>query len=133
MTDTAEKKVARFVDVPGKSRTKIVDLDWPLEFDGKTYSSVTIRRATIGEWRTFWDEVAEGKDPYAPWFVEPREVMDALDPDDDAKVADVVDGFFPDRYRAKTEKASASASQDGVTSQPNSEDTSVSVQPKSTP
>lgn len=101
MTDTTEKKAVRFVDVPGKSRTQTIPLDWPLEFDGKTYEAVEICRSTIGAWRAYFEALDAGERIAMPCFADPLEVMDSLDADDDEKVQAAVELFFPKRFRAK--------------------------------
>lgn len=53
MTDEAqteigvEKPVAKFVDEGGRS--KLVTLEYPVEFDGKLWTEVEVRRVTGGE------------------------------------------------------------------------------------
>ncbi len=101
MTTEKETPQASFVGVAGRSRSLRVELDWPIEFDGKIYDHIIIKRATIGEWRRYFEAMAEGARLPMPCFSEPLEVIDSLDTDDDDKIQMVLDDFFPKRFLKK--------------------------------
>jgi hypothetical protein len=109
--------------VGGKPRSLTIPLDWPLEYDGKVYSEVTIRRVTIAELETFLAEAiqtieADGKYyPWPPMFDAPRAVMDALDPDDQDRISTAALDFFPRRLLELATPA-AGATQEPIPAQP---------------
>lgn len=94
MSDQAETKpIASLVG----ERSKSVPLRWPVQFDGKTYDHVTVRRMTGNEVAAFFK--AEGDAVELPMFDCPREVIDALDADDAEDVNRVVLDFLPRSMR----------------------------------
>ena len=102
MTD-AETPVARFVDADRRSET--VMLDWPINYDGKVYDRLTVRRVTAGEVARFVEAVraapAEVRATMRlPMVDAPDAVLVAFDPDDDDKVDEVISRFLPRRFRA---------------------------------
>jgi len=106
----------RFV---GDNRSEVVSLDFPLEYDGKVYSTVTVRRMTGEEIRQFLDDLLDndGGRVRFPMFDAPDAVMNALDPDDADKVDEVVERFLPRRLRPAARQSPAS----GATTSPSSE------------
>lgn len=94
-----ELKEARIVSP--KERHKDVPLDWPVEFDGKLYESVRIRRVTGREVETFLRTIgslAPGEPAPPPPMVDcPAEVYDQLDDDDRLKVEEELLPFLPRR------------------------------------
>jgi hypothetical protein len=85
-------------------RSEVVKLDWPLEFAGKVYDAITVRRPTAGEVRTFHEQAEAWKSgdpiPRLPLYDVPPEVIEALDDDDDLRLGEVVQRFLPQRFRA---------------------------------
>jgi hypothetical protein len=84
----------------GKSRSKTIVLDWPVEFAGKTYEQITVRRMTGAE-VSAWANSAGSES--LPMFDCPQEVVDALDADDAEAVSKAVIDFLPRRMRAASE------------------------------
>lgn len=81
-------------------RFEVVPLEYPIEYDGKVWTEITVRRMTLAEVRTFIKEiVADAEKARLPMFDAPDEVMDALDPDDEEAIGEVVDRFLPRRLR----------------------------------
>lgn len=107
---------ARFVG--GKPREEVVELDWPVEYDGKVYDRVTVRRISVEELRAFIESSADGASAARmPMFDVPMAVLDALDPDDDERVMKVMRDFLPRRLREAAE-ASPQAGGDTAPSSP---------------
>lgn len=100
-----ERPLPRFVG--GKPREQVVELDWPMEFDGKIYERVTIRRLTVAEIAAFTEHAMKEGNPWPAMFDLPREVLEALDPDDQDRIADVALDFLPRRLRTLAESQAA--------------------------
>jgi len=98
LTEIKEAKI-----VAPKERHIDVPLDWPIEFDGKTYDSVRIRRVTGREVEQFLSALAAAKEGALllppPMLDCPIEVYDALDDDDRFKIEEAMLSFFPRRMR----------------------------------
>ena len=97
-TIQATGPVARIVS--DKERARTVDLEWPVEFDGVLYESVTIRRLTTKEVVDFLETMAGKGDVRWPMYDVPDAVLDALDDDDAFRLDEVVKGFLPRRFQA---------------------------------
>lgn len=108
-SETTAKTEPRFV--AGKLREKRVALEWPVEYGGKTYEAIVVRRLTGQEVADFLDQLAAtGKDDptakiqFPMFFGEdgervPDELMGALDDDDAETIAQVTVDFLPRRFR----------------------------------
>lgn len=84
-----------------RPREKLVPLDYPVEYDGKVYDGIRVRRMTVAEVGAFI-EAAGGEDAKTarlPMFDAPPEVLDALDADDAERVNEVVRDFLPRALR----------------------------------
>lgn len=104
------KKPARIVS--DRPRSKTIELQWPIEFNGREYRSVTVARLTAGEVAEFQAEIEKlmANDPDAkvrfPLFrdengeVLAEDVMDALDDDDRFALEEAAADFLPRRFRA---------------------------------
>ncbi len=87
-----------------------MQLEWPLEYDGREYREITIKRLTAQEVKDLADALRalpEGTPPPRwPIFVDaegapiPEEVLDALDPDDDTMLQEAALDFLPRRFVA---------------------------------
>lgn len=107
------KKPARII--ADRPRVKVIDLQWPIEFDGREYRAIAITRLTAGEVAQFQAEIEELLKDHPdtkvrfPLFrdesgaVIPDEVMDALDDDDRFALDEAAADFLPRRYRAVAE------------------------------
>lgn len=115
-TEEAPVKEARIVSP--KERTATVELDWPIEFDGKTWNEVTIGRVTGKEVDEYLTAVLGGDTrTMLPVVKCPVEVYDALDDDDRFRVEEAALPFLPRRLR---EAAKSLESTPGDTSEPTS-------------
>ena len=98
----AEKPVARIItDLP---REKVVPLELPVEFDGKTYREIRIKRITGVEMMAYINAVRD--QPGAammPTIDCPREVYEALDADDYAEVTKAASDFLPRALKGEDE------------------------------
>lgn len=104
--------------VGSRVRQTSVLLEWPVEYAGKTYDSIGIKRLTAKEVSDFTARLDQEKVGALRWpvFVDsdgasiPDAVMDALDDDDNLALQKVMLDFLPRRFRPETEaKENASA------------------------
>lgn len=95
-----EKEVVAPKFVGDRAREKVIPLEWPLEYDGKLYEAVTVRRCTGTEIAEYVVALAGGQSPLFPGLDCPLEVYEALDADDLESVDEVVRDFLPRRFRA---------------------------------
>lgn len=91
--------VAKIVD-DGRSRSKEVPIDWPVEFGGKVWKSIKLKRCTVADLTDYLNVVAEGKKSLPPVLDCPKQVYLALDDDDGFKVDEAMQDFLPKRLRA---------------------------------
>jgi hypothetical protein len=106
MAEEAEQpKRARIISP--KERSASVTLEWPVEFDGETYESITIRRITGRELEAYIETITAmpegGLSPKSPMIDCPPEVYDALDADDRARLEAALFPFLPLSLRAAVE------------------------------
>lgn len=97
--------------VGGKVRMRTIPLDYHLEYEGRTYTSITLRRPTsieIGQWyERLFEEAKTEPDARVrfPIFEDedgnpiPGAVLDALDGEDDERVMGAAGDFLPPRLR----------------------------------
>lgn len=90
----------RFV---GRIRSKMVPLEWPIEFGGKLYESVTVSRMTAKQVSEFVEASRAGSKANLAMFDCPIEVIDALDADDSEAVNAVALDFLPRALRTDGE------------------------------
>lgn len=96
--------------VGDRPRSEVVNLAWPLEYDGMVYRAVQVSRLSVGQIERFFATFADlnATDPEAakrlrfPMFSVPDAVMDALDDDDAVRVQEVAQDFLPRRFREAT-------------------------------
>lgn len=93
----AEKPAARIVS--GKPRSRTVTLEYPVEFDGKTYTEITVHRLSGVEVRALVEAAAAGHNEASRMLDCPTEVYEALDDDDLLEVDRAVADFLPRRFR----------------------------------
>ncbi len=97
-----EPPVARIVNPAGRS--KLVPLQFPVEFDGKVWDSIEIRRCTGGEMRDYFEAMAEAGCFVMPPVIQcPIEVWEAMDADDQYIVDEEAQAFMPRRLKAAVE------------------------------
>lgn len=117
--------------VSDKPRHATITLDWPIEFEGTTYTEIGLRRLTAGEVAAFMDaarakvEADPDANPRAPIFVDangepiPDALFDALDDDDGFKLDEAAQGFLPRRFQGAP-RVSDSTPTDGSDTEPTS-------------
>jgi hypothetical protein len=105
-------KVARIVSKTPREKT--VNLSWPVEFDGKLYESVTIKRISGKEVRDYFELLADedNEGDVIPPFLEniPQEVWDCLDDDDRFLIEEQSEDFMPRRLKALIQSAPGTSS-----------------------
>lgn len=96
MTDPNTLKPEAKIISP-KARSTSVALEWPVEFDGTTYESITIRRVSGKEVDDFVTAATSGDGAglKAPMIDCPREVYEAMDDDDRLKLEVALIPFLP--------------------------------------
>lgn len=100
---TSASDAPRFVPRPGVETTRVVELLFPVEHQGKIYDSITIRRPIMREWRAYLratDEAAKQGGPAAadlidqPWLSAPAVVLEGLEFTDAARIEVEQERFF---------------------------------------
>lgn len=100
MEEQASPPAPAFVVEGDRRRSETVQLEWPVEFDGRVYRSIMISRMTAAQVDAFTEEArANAGAARLPMFSCPHEVIDALDADDAARVNEVVLRFLPRALR----------------------------------
>lgn len=104
MTDEAqiensvvEKPVAKFVNEEGRSR--MIPLEYPVEFDGKLWTEIEIRRVTGGQMDAYMKAVVAGENVLPPVIACPMPVWEAMDADDQFTVDQAAAPFMPKRLK----------------------------------
>ncbi|UYO50342.1 phage tail assembly protein [Rhodopseudomonas palustris] len=101
--------------VGDKPRSRTIPLEYPFEFKGVTYTSVTVSRMTGVAVSEFMKAVREhGADAHLPMFDCPQEVIGLLDADDAERVDEAVMDFLP---RALRQVGASSPQSGGSTSE----------------
>jgi hypothetical protein len=91
--------VANFVG--GPPREKMIPLEWPVDFDGKLWTEIRIRRASGNEVRDYLVALqASDADILPPMIDCPIEVWNALDADDHETIDLAAMEFTPKRLKA---------------------------------
>lgn len=109
MTNPNEEKkqpagvpVARLKSEDGRER--MVPLNYPVEFDGKLWEEVRIRKITGRELADYIEVLQTSPSSVLPPMIDcPIEVWDAMDADDQADVDDAAQAFTPRRLKAAVE------------------------------
>jgi hypothetical protein len=92
------------VFVGGKPRSAEFPLEFPVEFQGRVYATVVMRRPTAAETGAFFDAIAEGGFKGFPIFFTPEgepipfTVIENLDPDDEDRIMERLMDFLPRRW-----------------------------------
>ena len=118
--------------VGGRLREMTHRLDFPVEFRGKLYEAITLRRPNAAEVGLWFERLAAATaiDPNAslhfPIFLDdtgqpvPVEVLDFLDGEDDERIMEASADFLPPRLRRMQEAAAALARSAGAATGPKS-------------
>ena len=97
----------RFID--GATRSTVITIEWPVEYDGVVYREFVVRRLTTGELAAFLDKVKDQTaDAKVTWPLirtvddaeVPEIVLASLDPDDSDVLDEAAADFLPRRFRA---------------------------------
>ncbi len=82
----------------GSEREKMVRLAWPVEFDGKLWTEIKVRRVTGKEVAAYFSKMRDGDtEAVAPMIDCPQAVWDAMDDDDQVTVDEAARPFWPRR------------------------------------
>jgi len=100
-------------------RAKTIELEWPIEFEGRAWHRIVIKRLTAREVMEFTEKVLSKKEDSAdlalPVFKDeegkelPAGLLDALDADDRDLLNEAALDFLPRRFRGAAANASAPA------------------------
>lgn len=112
MTDEVKPKATIVSATP---RSIQVPLKYPVEFDGKVWDEVMVRRVSGKEVETFVAATINGEAVVPPMIECPLEVFEAMDDDDRLVLEEAAVPFSPRRFALATSGSI----------QPNGEDTSV--------
>lgn len=100
--------------VGSKVRSMRIDLEWPVEFGGRIWESIPLKRLTHKEVADWVEEIkAQDASVQFPVLREedgtplPDGLLDALDADDFDEVNKAVLNFLPRRFRGAIKNASA--------------------------
>lgn len=83
--------------VGDRRRDVVVPLEWPIEYDGKIYSEIRVRRMTGAEVAAF----VNSDDGDLPMVEAPKVVIDSLDADDAMAINKAITDFLPQSLRAE--------------------------------
>jgi hypothetical protein len=101
VTPAVEKPVARHVRK--QERRKNVPIDWPVEFDGRVYNEITIRRPSGSELAEYIGHLAAGDEVHPPFIDCPPEVYAVLDDDDVVLIDEALKPFLSKRFLEVTQ------------------------------
>jgi hypothetical protein len=86
--------------VTDKVTEKLVPLEYPVEFDGKTWTEVRVHRVTGMAMAVFLEKIRSGADEVMPPMVDcPLEVWNGMDADDQFAVDQAAGEFMPRRLK----------------------------------
>lgn len=97
ITEPTPTSVAHIVG--GPDRVETITLAYPVEFNGRTWTEITLKRLTAADLKAFFDTPQRDRVNDTPWFDAPREVLAGLDLDDEDRVMERADLFIPARFR----------------------------------
>lgn len=110
MTKSENASVITFAD-DGPKRFKAIALRYPLMVDGVRVEGVTVQRLRAIEVKRLQEAMEDGGFMFErliqPFTNHPQAVLDALDQDDFAELAEAVIDFLPEKMRAEMENARA--------------------------
>ncbi|MBX9457112.1 MAG: hypothetical protein KL863_14395 [Rhizobium sp.] len=89
-------------------RSKIIALEWPVEFDGKVYHQIRVHRVTGKEMRDFMEELRSGDGAVMPPMIDcPLAVWEGMDADDQHTLDEAAGEFMPKRLKMLQQAAAA--------------------------
>lgn len=116
---TNKNETARIVT--DRPRYKTIPLDWPIEFNGKTYTEINISRLTVADIASFakaLEDASADDSAMLPMYFDdqmnavPKEVFDAMDVDDRDTIDQESLNFLPRRFRGLAEPSTTSKTGD---------------------
>jgi hypothetical protein len=112
-TTTTEQPAAEPAPAPiakaiyGREYEKLVPLEWPVEFDGVTFTEIRVHRVSGKEVRDYLEALRTSEADILPPMIDcPIEVWNALDADDHDKIDRAAMEFTPKRLKAIFDAAS---------------------------
>lgn len=93
--------------VTDKPMSKIVPLEWPVEFAGTVYYQIRVKRVTGGAVRACFDKLRAGEAIMPPMIECPIEVWEALDADDQTTIDEAAAPFVPRKLKVLQQAAQA--------------------------
>lgn len=98
--ELSQARAGAVTHVRDAERFRIVELTWPVTFEGKTYERITVSRMSVRQLGVFMDTIeSKGRLSDLPMFDVPREVIEELDADDGDKLDEAAADFLPRRFR----------------------------------
>lgn len=98
----------RLVGREGKERERVIPLEFPVEYDGKLYEELTVRRINGKDFSAMsaFDGNKESVLLASLMTSAPVEVIEALDGDDFVELQEAVEAFLPRKLRQMAEQIS---------------------------
>ncbi|THK38644.1 phage tail assembly protein [Ensifer sp. MPMI2T] len=98
----------RLVGKEGKERERVIPLEFSVEYDGKVYEELTVRRISGKDFSAMsaFDGSKETTQLAALMTGAPVEVIEALDGDDFVELQEAVQAFLPRKLRQMAEQLS---------------------------
>lgn len=103
--------VAKFVNEGGRST--LVTLEYPVEFDGKLWTEVEVRRVTGGEMDAYMKAIQADGNVLPPVIRCPMPVWDAMDADDQFAIDQAAAPFMPNRLKKLMALSAGTTATDG--------------------
>jgi len=103
--EQSQAPVAKIVST--RERERKIPLEFEVEYDGKTYTEVTVRRVTGKEIEDYMEVLASSKERIVPPMIDcPLAVYEAMDDDDRFAIDTAMRDFLPRRLRVAAESGS---------------------------
>lgn len=92
---------ARLVERPGKERERRLELEYPVEYDGVLYETLTLKRLRGSDFSAMANMKGDEEEVALAVLMTgaPREVIKALDGDDFVELQEAVQAFLPRKLR----------------------------------
>jgi len=92
---------ARLVERPGKERESVLELEYPVDYDGTVYETLTLKRLRGSDFSALANMKGDEEEVALAVLMTgaPREVIKALDGDDFVELQEAVQAFLPRKLR----------------------------------
>lgn len=99
---------ARLIERPGKERERTIELEYPVEYDGTVYETLTLKRLRGSDFSALAGMKGDEEEVALAVLMTgaPREVIKALDGDDFVELQEAVQAFLPRKLRMVAEQLS---------------------------